>query len=459
MQKNIWVFLALALFAGFASAAGESILVLAPSGSFDTLLPGYQLTYVSGASDYSTLQFGNYDMVVFAEYRTINSAEEQAIEAYVNSGKPVVLTGSVPSCFVRAAGCPYGAPTVNLTEGVDITPWFGAGVLTHASGTAYASEANAFGSGIASGARLAVGSGSGYSHILNLAPASHAVGTWDDSSVFAFYNGKVYYQSDVDNGNEPNSKKLFQWAVGWLLNTKKILVVDQQGTMDSLLAGYRVNYASGVADYSTLQFSSYDLVVFNEYHQLSASEEQAIQNYLSSKPIITTAGVPSCFAQNYGSGSCAYSLTAGVDISPWFGATQYANTAGSAYTVVNNAFGSGIGNNSAVMTGSGGGSAAISTSSLLHGSQVIAKWQDGKVFAFGTGRAYYQAGYNNANGPALFKAAAAWLMAGNQMWDEGVPAKKILVLAPQGSMGSLLEGYNVTYVSGASNYATLQFSN
>ncbi|MDO8339240.1 MAG: hypothetical protein Q7T16_01135, partial [Candidatus Burarchaeum sp.] len=133
--------------------------------------------------------------------------------------KPVLMTGSGPSCFVQAEGCPYGAHSVDLTSGVDISPWFGAKELTHGSGTAYLSEDDVFDSGIGEGSQLAVGNGYGYSHITtsSLLPGAHVVGKWNDGSAFAFCYGSMYYQSDVDNSYEPNSKKLTNAAVDWLV--------------------------------------------------------------------------------------------------------------------------------------------------------------------------------------------------------------------------------------------------
>jgi hypothetical protein len=84
----------------------------------------------------------------------------------------------------------------------------------------------------------------------------------------------------------------------------------------------------------------------------------------------------------------------GTDLSSfqdWFGAQSFANTNGNAKLVVDNLFGTKLGNNEVVYSG-GGSEKAITM--LSDDARIIALWESGHVFAFTheykEGRVYYQ---------------------------------------------------------------------
>lgn len=426
-MKNIWVVLfAMLLFANFAAASGEKIMVVGNDGSFSNVLTDYQVTYKNGVSDYTTLQFVNYNLVIFNEYHQLTQSEEVAIQNYLNSGKPIILTSGVPACFAQMYN--EDSCTYSLTNGVDISPWFGATSYTNSGYKANIVENNPFDSGLINGSivHTNTGSGSGAVPTSALSSSAHIVAKWEDGDVFAFYYGKAYYQSEIVNAADHNTSILFKAAVKWLLDSAvaklpyKILVLGPQGNLDSLLPEYQITYISGSADYSILNFSNYDIAIFEEYRQINLNENQVILNYFNSgKPMITMGSVPSCFVQAAG---CPYNaptvnLTSGVDISPWFGAKELTHGSGTAYLSEGDAFGSGLANSSRLAVGSGYGYSHITASSLLPNAHIIGIWQDGSVFAFYYGGAYYQSDVDNGyepNSKTLFKSALKWLLEGGR---------------------------------------------
>jgi hypothetical protein len=154
-------------------------------------------------------------------------------------------------------------------------------------------------------------------------------------------------------------------------------------------AGFEVKFKGDVPE----DLSGYDLVVFEALWAVEPKHVPLVRDYLSNGGgVVVLGGVPTQFAV-YCKDRWPYRF-GGTDLSSfqdWFGARSFANTNGNAKLIVDNPFGTQLGNNEIVY--SGGGSEKAVT--MLNGNtRIIALWDSGHVFAFtheyNEGRVYYQ---------------------------------------------------------------------
>jgi len=154
-------------------------------------------------------------------------------------------------------------------------------------------------------------------------------------------------------------------------------------------AGFEVTFKGEVPE----DLSGYDLVVFEAMWAVEPKHATLVRDYLSDGGgVVIWGGVPCHFAV-YCKDRWPYRF-GGTDLSSfqdWFGAGAFVNINGDAKLVVDNPFGTQMGNNETVY--SGGGSEKAVTA-LSDNAQIIALWERGPVFAFtheyNEGRVYYQ---------------------------------------------------------------------
>lgn len=100
-------------------------------------------------------------------------------------------------------------------------------------------------------------------------------------------------------------------------------------------------------------------------------------------------------------------------IAEWFGAKQYVNIGGKATVTKTNPFKTRLPSDSLLEASAGGSSAGIAENSLSPGAKIIAKWEQGAVYAFtyryNDGRVYYQANEGGEIGSELLRGAALWV--------------------------------------------------
>jgi hypothetical protein len=154
-------------------------------------------------------------------------------------------------------------------------------------------------------------------------------------------------------------------------------------------AGFEVTFKGDVLE----DLSGYDLVVFEAMWAVEPKHASLVRDYLSDGGgVVIWGGVPCHFAV-YCKDRWPYRF-GGTDLSSfqdWFGAQAFANTNGNAKLVVDNPFGTQLGNNEIVYSG-GGSEKAVTM--LNDSTRIIALWDSGHVFAFthecDEGRVYYQ---------------------------------------------------------------------
>jgi hypothetical protein len=137
--------------------------------------------------------------------------------------------------------------------------------------------------------------------------------------------------------------------------------------------------------------SQYNLVYLEAYFACEPANEPAIRSYVyDGGGVLVWAGSIAYLAYY------SKTLNAGEDLSavePWFGASCYVNTGGTAYVAVANPLGTSLNLGDPLFSGSGYSYAGITGMSA--DSQVVALWDDGNTFAFtheyGQGRVYWQA--------------------------------------------------------------------
>jgi hypothetical protein len=154
-------------------------------------------------------------------------------------------------------------------------------------------------------------------------------------------------------------------------------------------AGFEVTFAGDVPE----NLSVYDLVVFEAFWAVEPKHASLVRDYLSDGGgVVMWGGIPCYFAVDckdlwpYRFGGSNLS-----SFQDWFGAGGFANTNGNANLVVDNPFGTQLGNGKTVFSGTG---SAKAITMLNDNAQVIALWESGPVFAFtheyNGGRVYYQ---------------------------------------------------------------------
>jgi hypothetical protein len=151
-------------------------------------------------------------------------------------------------------------------------------------------------------------------------------------------------------------------------------------------SGFEVTLAGDIP----ANFSDYDLVVIFAYYAVEPRHEPLIRDYVfNGGNVILLAGAQ-CYLTAY---SKVLSTPADLtSIRQWFGCSGYLNTGGTASPAFDNPFGTSLSTNDMLFSGSFG---PAGVASLNDGSQPIAFWDIGAVFAFtheyGDGRVYYQA--------------------------------------------------------------------
>jgi hypothetical protein len=135
----------------------------------------------------------------------------------------------------------------------------------------------------------------------------------------------------------------------------------------------------------------YDLVVIFAYYAVEPRHEPLIRDYVfNGGSLVLLSGTP-CFLTEY-----SKVLGTGTDltsIQDWFGCSTYLNTEGTVHPAFDNPFGTSFSTKDVLLTKEILWHAGVT--SLNEGSQPIAFWNSGAVFAFtheyGDGRVYYQA--------------------------------------------------------------------
>ena len=151
-------------------------------------------------------------------------------------------------------------------------------------------------------------------------------------------------------------------------------------------SGFEVTLAGDIPD----NFSDYDLVVLFAYYAVEPRHEPLIRDYVfNGGNVIWLAGAP-CYLTGY-----SKILSTGTDltsIQEWFGCGSYINACGTASPAFDYPFGTSLSTKDILFNGIPG---HAGVTSLNKGSQPIAFWSTGAVFAFtheyGDGRIYYQA--------------------------------------------------------------------
>jgi len=137
--------------------------------------------------------------------------------------------------------------------------------------------------------------------------------------------------------------------------------------------------------------SQYNLVYLEAYFALEPADEPTIRNYVfNGGGVLVWAGAI-CYLAYY-----SKIMNTGMDLSavePWFGASCYVNTGGTAYVAVANPLGTSLNQGDPLYADSIHYSYAGITG-MSADSQVLALWNDGNTFAFtheyGQGRVYWQ---------------------------------------------------------------------
>jgi hypothetical protein len=127
--------------------------------------------------------------------------------------------------------------------------------------------------------------------------------------------------------------------------------------------------------------SKYDLVIFEAWWAVEPRHSQLVREYLiNGGNVVVLQGVPSYFSV-YCKDWWPYRF-GGLDLSSlmdWFGSNRFANTGGSAHTVVEHPFGTALKNEDVLISGVGGSCYSVVQSSLSRDCHVVALWDDGLV--------------------------------------------------------------------------------
>lgn len=154
--------------------------------------------------------------------------------------------------------------------------------------------------------------------------------------------------------------------------------------------GFEIEFAGDMPE----SLEDYDLVVISAYWAIEPQHEPLVRDYIfNGGNVVLLAGVPSLFvvySKDWWTWPVGGDLSA---IEDWFGASGYGNTAGSAFVMVDNPFGTEFRVGDAVAENVGPSAAAVTQ--VNPEAEIIAKWEYGYTFAFtheyGQGRVYYQA--------------------------------------------------------------------
>lgn len=163
-------------------------------------------------------------------------------------------------------------------------------------------------------------------------------------------------------------------------------------------AGFNVTHVADIPG----NLTGYDAVVINAYFAIEPRHEPLIRDYIS-----RGGGVVLVFATPmYFGGYCKdnWPIRLGLDdLSPvqeWFGAGFFVNSGDQAYASIDNPLNTSLAEGEPVYSELGSYSFSAMTS-MHNDSQVVARWEDGSVFAFthqyGLGRLYYQAIFDDVN--------------------------------------------------------------
>jgi hypothetical protein len=175
------------------------------------------------------------------------------------------------------------------------------------------------------------------------------------------------------------------------------LYLPQKNEVVSVLEGegFSVDTFAAIPE----NLSQYNLVYLEAYFALKPADEPAIRSYVFNGGGLYVWAGAICYLA-YSSNT----MNTGMDLSavePWFGASSYVNTGGTAYAAVANPLGTSLNLGDPVFAYPGCSEDAITGMSA--DSQVVASWGDGNTFAFtheyGQGRVYYQANQQEQTPP------------------------------------------------------------
>jgi len=218
---------------------------------------------------------------------------------------------------------------------------------------------------------------------VSLAPAATLFGA---GARWAAWNGtSALYVDWLDNYYAHNGSGWGPyWGEGYLAAIKNttVIALEQQGFV-----------VTCVADVPS-DISSYDLVVFEAYYAVEPKQVSVVRDFLADGgSVIVTGGVP-CYFSTYCKDMWPYK-TGGQNLASlqdWFGSAYYVNSGGRANLVVDGPFGTLLSTQTPFYYIDAYGAAGVA--SMSNGTQIVATWQDGTVFAFaheyGNGRVYYQ---------------------------------------------------------------------
>ncbi|MEM2098118.1 MAG: hypothetical protein QXU99_00015 [Candidatus Bathyarchaeia archaeon] len=157
--------------------------------------------------------------------------------------------------------------------------------------------------------------------------------------------------------------------------------------------GFSVHFAGDIPQ----DLSAYGLVLIEAYFAVEPCHSELIRDYVrNGGGVVLLSGVP-CYFSVYCKDYWPYRF-GGMDLTSlqdWFGCRFYVNAGGTAKITFDNPFGTTLSANTTVFTTQSYSAAAVSAP--MEGTQIVASWSDGAIFAFtheyGQGRVYYQAGF------------------------------------------------------------------
>jgi hypothetical protein len=172
-----------------------------------------------------------------------------------------------------------------------------------------------------------------------------------------------------------------------------------KNTTDSIayalnMAGLDVHFAGDIPS----NLTGYNLLVLGAYYAIDPSKLAIVKDFIASGGgVVLLSGDPEyfrCYCKNLHTWDLPTANTS-LDMNEILGCGTYDNSGGNATVTVNNPFGTNLLAGDTVFQTSGYSNAAEWNTYV--GSNVIARWEDGSIFAYtfqyGQGRVYYQAAF------------------------------------------------------------------
>jgi hypothetical protein len=347
------------LLAGISAVGGyalqsESIslevkepLEVLPSNSGLSLFPGETLQFNVTVGNYASVSYNaslifilndtSYQdkFVSFSNYVYTIAPGKQTLEAWLS------VSSTAPAAELELR--------VNITRDIDPTP-------EPAPVASLAPSLTLFGAG----ARWAAGNGTSALYI-----------SWYDNYV------AHHFSDGADWGP--------YWSERHLRGIKNVTVniLEQQG--------FTVTCVGDVPS----DISGYDLVIFEAWFAIEPQHNQVVRDYLAGGGnVVIVGGVP-CYFATYCKDMWPFA-TGGENLASlqdWFGSAAFVNSGGTANLAVDKPFGTSLEAQSKVYHIDAYSCYALT--SMSNDTQIIARWENGVVFAFthefGNGRVYYQA--------------------------------------------------------------------